>query len=724
MRAADDLRAWYGWAELFPAGPIEAGSLGRWQVLYHVGRYGLAAGGSLRLLFPAGSDWPALQGQDPYLESFATVTTTGRARLTWRYEARAHAEPWPRAAVVEVAQAPLVAGDTVLLYLGDPEGGSPGVRAQTFAQKGYEFRVAVDAFAHGNSMPVPSPTADIVGGPAARLEIVAPSRAAPGAPCELTVRVEDRWGNLARAYAGTLRLEGLPGLGAVDLTRADGSVRRVHATAPSQPGIYRVRGREVPVGLRAESNPLQVLDRALVRYWPLWGDLHGHGPEPHRPGAAAACLAHAHQVAALDYCSHQASDQQMTPACWREVQEATRRHNEPGRFVTLLGYGWAGNTAGGGAHNVLLAGDAAPLYCGADPSPGAEGVACFPLGRLRQALQEEGALLIASMGGPQVDLEQHDGAPGLLLEVHSSWGQAPWLVEEALRRGLPVGFVAGGGDARGRPGGSAPGAGDLVSRGGLTCVLAAEKTREAVWEALRARRCYATSGARILLEVQADGHEMGEEFGAVGPLRFAVRVAGTAEVERVEIRRGSQVAWSYPERPAPRAGWVRVVWGGALARDWPRQAPWDGTLRVHGARILAALPYGFDSPARGLILSNERAVSWRSTTASNENGLLLRLDPGPQARLEYHSPLATLDLALSDLPHEEQLGGEGLFVRLEPLPEGSGRRDLELSWTERELPPGTTAYHVLVQQVDGARAWSSPLYVRASPAGQFPKDAV
>lgn len=716
MLAHEDVRLWYGWAELSPNAPIVAGSFGRWRVTYHVGRYGIAAGGSLKLVFRAASDWPPLHGRDPYEENFMTVTTTGRAQVAWRYESRGYAQPWPKAVTVEVTQAGLVEGDTVLFYLGDPEGGSPGVRAQTFCDRAHEFRVVVDAFATGQFVAVPSPQAEIVGGPAERLVLIAPSRAMPGEPFELTVKLEDRWGNLARGYAGKVRLHGLAGPEAVELAEDDASVKRVRSAGLERPGVYRVQAREERLELAARSNPLHVSAPQADARLPLWGDLHGQSAETCGTNSADDYFRYARDVAGLDFCSHQGNAYQITGAFWQELQAIVRRYNEPGRFVTFLGYRWAGNTGGGGAHNVLFPGDGARLYrCShAQVADDGQGVACYPLPALHEALRDQEALLIASTGSPLANLDYHDPRLATLVEVYSSCGEAPWQLEEALRRGYVVGFVANGADLQGRPGSAYPGAGDAVSRGGLTCVYATAHSREAIWEALRSRRCYGTTGARILLDVRADGHLMGDVYRASSAPEIRVRVAGTSEIEQVTIHRGAEIAYRYPEQNRFRPGWLRVVWGGAAARDWPRHVPWDGTLRLHGARVRAALPYAFDSPAQGIFLSNEQAVSWRSTTAGNCSGVLLDLAAEPGARLEFFAPLTSLTVALADLPFEQQLGGERLHVRVERLPQGTGREDLEITWSEDTLRPGLTPYYVTVQQVDGAKAWSSPIYVHGS----------
>ena len=69
-------------------------------------------------------------------------------------------------------------------------------------------------------------------------------------------------------------------------------------------------------------------------------------------------------------------------------------------------------------------------------------------------------------------------------------------------------------------------------------MLARTLTREGIWEAIKARRCYATSGQRIALSVQADGHPMGSEFSVSGAPRIRVAAEGTADIEEIRVVRG------------------------------------------------------------------------------------------------------------------------------------------------------------------------------------------
>ena len=74
---------------------------------------------------------------------------------------------------------------------------------------------------------------------------------------------------------------------------------------------------------------------------------------------------------------------------------------------------------------------------------------------------------------------------------------------------------------------------------GLTAVFARELTREAVFRAIQERRCYATTGARILADFEVDGVPMGGEGVAGGPATVRARVAGTAPLKSLTIVRNN-----------------------------------------------------------------------------------------------------------------------------------------------------------------------------------------
>jgi hypothetical protein len=82
---------------------------------------------------------------------------------------------------------------------------------------------------------------------------------------------------------------------------------------------------------------------------------------------------------------------------------------------------------------------------------------------------------------------------------------------------------------------------------GKACVFAPELSRSAILAALRARRCYGTTAAKIFLDVRVGGHLMGEKVPQ--PAGRAVEVAVTArcpgEIDRIEVCRNNRFIYAH-----------------------------------------------------------------------------------------------------------------------------------------------------------------------------------
>ena len=76
----------------------------------------------------------------------------------------------------------------------------------------------------------------------------------------------------------------------------------------------------------------------------------------------------------------------------------------------------------------------------------------------------------------------------------------------------------------------------------MAAILSEELTREAVFQALRERRAYATSGPRILLRVSLGGHRMGSVLEAPETTEeLRLMVVSPDGIDRIEIIRSGQV---------------------------------------------------------------------------------------------------------------------------------------------------------------------------------------
>ncbi|MBM4044278.1 MAG: DUF3604 domain-containing protein [Planctomycetes bacterium] len=116
-------------------------------------------------------------------------------------------------------------------------------------------------------------------------------------------------------------------------------------------------------------------------------------------------------------------------------------------------------------------------------------------------------------------------------EVCAAWDyyiDKPEPFHRDLCAGRRLAFIGGSDSHRRNPG----------TCGALTGVWAAELSRQAVFEALRARRCFATSGSKMALDFRINGAFAGSEVSAAGPVELRIRAWGTRPLEKLRIVRG------------------------------------------------------------------------------------------------------------------------------------------------------------------------------------------
>lgn len=720
---------WYGKVHLDPDGDIVAGSFGTWRLAYTVGRYGIDNGGRLKVAFRLSSDWGRFQFTDPAADNYVTVTTNGDAKVAVSWEPKGYLRPYFGTITMRVYDGSLKEGDQVVVTLGDRLGGSRGTQAQTFIESELQFKFVVESFETGVFVELPSsPVVSILSAEPHRLVAIAPSLAVAGEPFALFVKAEDRWGNPARGYGGIVTVveaEGLAGATSYTYQTSDGGAHRFEGLVLQAPGTYRIAARDAE-GRAAVCNPVTVM-AAAPQHRIYWADIHGQTGETVGAGTVDEYFRFARDVAALDVTAHQGNDFQITQGLWAEIERSIREYHLPGRFITFLGWEWSGNHPAGGDHNVFYPlADAGMIYRSShwqiEDKSDAENDR-YPVSELYKTLKAnaEPALMIPHVGGRHCNLEFHDPDLEPVVEITSVHGRFEWLLEDALRRGYKVGVVGNSDDHTCRPGAAYPTDHSFGVRGGLTGIYAPELTREAVFAAYKARRTYATTGERIFLSVLADGYPMGAEFTSHRAPTIQVEVAGTAPLDRVEIKRGDQVIYAHPvvkpeERDPQR---VRVLWGGARIAGRGRHAKWDGELTLSQGQILSVRPFAFDVPSQGLREVAERKVSWVSSTSGDVDGVELYLDATPDTRVTFTSPLKSFGFRLAELQQgavRHEAGGLDQHVEAYLAPRQAAPGAAAFSFTDAQIQPGRNAYYVRVMQEDGEMAWSSPIYVNYEPS--------
>ncbi len=714
----------YGSATLSPAGPITAGSWGTWHLRYIAGSYGIDENGTLLVAWRFATDWGTPQTSDSSAPNYVSATTDSRScRVACRFDPKGYIRPWRACLAIDIVDGTLLPGDSITINYGDRSGGSAGTRAQTFVEKAFRFRTLIDAQGSGQYVTLPSsPATEIVAGEAVRLVAIVPSEAETGRQFDLVVKVEDGWGNPATSYSGTIALEeesgaiaNLPDSYTFQLD--DRGARRFGNCIVSRPGIFTICARALDGTLAGESNPMKALSTP-GSHRPFWADLHGQSGETVGTNSVRDYFAFARETSALDVSGHQANDFQITEQIWEEIKAAANDANEPGRFVAFVGYEWSGTTAGGGDRNVYFLDSQAELLRSShaqisDLSDLATDR--YPVSELHKELAgRKDLFIIPHVGGRPSDLSYHSAALEPLVEIYSSWGEFEWMLRESISRGYHVGVVAGSDGHKGRPGSSYPGASAFGVYGGLTCILASDLTRSAIGEALIARRCYATSGQRIIVRASCENRPIGSQFRLDRPPAFDLEIVGTEELEQIELWRGNELLRSWPAIQERSPDQLRLSWKGARVRGRARKARWDGTLTVERGKILAVEGYAFDSPAEGVQDSGPNRVSWRSITTGDTDGILVALEAQADTLLAVDTPLVSTEISWSELGDSCKriaAGGLDLELMLERRPLGLKERHFRVSFRPASSPSGDHAYWIRVLQGDGAKAWTSPWYV-------------
>ena len=717
-------RAW-----IMPDTPVVAGAWGTWTLTYEVGAYGYDERARLKIASRFASDWGKPQFTDPKGAEYTTVrleTKCETAVASLAFEPRGQVRPWFKCLVASVADGSLYPGDRIHITVGDRSGGGPGSRAQTFRERGCEFRFFVDPF--GTELYVhleASPRIDIVGGAFHRLVALAPTTVRPGASFDALLKAEDVWGNPCERFDGEVRLDAVGGA----LAGLPASV----AFKSGEVAVARLRGLrlatagdEARVGARhgdarVESNLVRALGPGESKTW--WGDLHGQTRATVGTGTIDEYFAFGRDVALLDMMSHQANDFQVTEEEWRRLKGEIERYHEDGRCVIFVGYEWSGMTPGGGDRNVMYRGDIASLHRSshAEVDDMADAATdCFPVTELFEQFRgREDVLLVPHIGGRYADIVGfHDARLEPVVEIYSDWGRFEWLLHDALAKGYKVGVVSNSDGHKGRPGASHPGASTFGAYGGLTCVLADSLTRESVFEAIRARRCYGVTAAqRIHIELTVNGLPMGAEGPLSGEVVVSGRAVGTGPIERIDIFRGlTLVRTITPYTAGSFAGSnrYRVAWAGSRVRGRDRLTIWDGSLELSTGRVVDAVVFAMENPEKGIRLVGERRVQWISNTTGDDDGVDLTLDAPPEAVLRFRTPVIDLDVPLADLADGATrtfpAGGVDLRAFMRRLPAGDFTRELKIEHREAP-PPGAHAYWIRVTQEDGAQAWTSPVYL-------------
>ena len=275
----------------------------------------------------------------------------------------------------------------------------------------------------------------------------------------------------------------------------------------AEPGDIELRLNDAETGEElARANPLRVVASAPLRRY--WGDLHGQSGETVGTNPAESYFRYARDRAFVDIVGHQGNDFQITDRVLAGAQPPDgTRSTSPGASSACRATNgpatpaWAATATSSTA--ARAARSIAPRAFWSRDKTRSTATATRPR-TCSAPFQDEDAVVIAHVGGRYADIRfAHDGRLERAVEVHSTWGTFEWLLHDAFAQGYRVGVVCHSDDHKGRPGATRPGASTFGAIGGLTCYFMPELTRDALFEALRRRRHYGTTGTRLFMDLRA-----------------------------------------------------------------------------------------------------------------------------------------------------------------------------------------------------------------------------
>jgi len=306
-----------------------------------------------------------------------------------------------------------------------------------------------------------------------------------------------------------------------------------------------------------------------------------------------------------------------------------------------------------------------------------------------------------------------------------------------LRRGYHFGFVASTDHHAGFPGSY----GD-----GRLAVLAPAKTREAIWEAILARRVYAVTGDKILCRYEVNGAPMGAVAPPSDKASLLLDVIGGDRLDQVVIYRNAQ-PWQVLAGDELRTVSSQGRYKVRLEMGWGRSPEpylWEGIARVadgavigvegcfRGQSRLAPTADRSEDPdvnalRNGILAQEPDRVAWETTSFANVSTLhaqtaaiILEIAGDAQTRLDVEANGVRISQTLGELgtrgvaQHVQPWASEALLVH-HAVPDVAYRFQKTLGLGGSE--PGDTWY-VEIRQANGQYAWLSPVLIGDAGRGR------
>lgn len=500
-----------------------------------------------------------------------------------------------------------------------------------------------------------------------------------------------------------------------------------------------------------------------------WGDIHCHSGISYGRGSLEDAF-EAAQEQRLDFCSvvghsswhdtprdeehmnrirdyivYHDEGYERLARLWPEVKRLTRNVTKPGKFIPFLAFEWHSRQYGD--HNVYYL------------EPEGEIVKADSIGELRDKMKSHEALVIPhhigyTPGSRGINWDHFVGSEqSPFVEVYSFHGCSvtdtspyPMLremgprsyektMEAGLKKGHKFGIIASTDNHYGYPGSYGE---------GKVATYANELTQESLWEAFKARRVYAVTGDRIVVDFSLNDKFMGQEVhdGRKREINFSVQ--GDDFLDYVDLIKNGRIIERFNppftiqvQRNSTVRAKIRFQWGWGV-KD--RFTEWDGTLKLSDGLLRNVIPCFRAQPSEGADKGTERGALEKGGTLISR---ITNQDESSVSFLSYSfgnpTPLTPINNSIVldvEMPlnatMKASVNGRDFEHSLAELMEGQrshlvgGYLDVAVSFfhavpeaaftlkgrfIDAKQENETDYYYLCVRQKNNQWAWSSPIWV-------------
>ncbi len=729
-----------GSVSISPEGPFEAESWQSIDVTYTVGRLPMQDGAIVVLGRHFMSDSGRWQRDAPEEDNYISVRaskpgiTFSKQRVPIRGMHGGFRGAQSQLAF-KMEGGTLARGDSFTVTYGDTSGGSRGFQMQSFSNDASPLPIYVDFERSGTLFSLPIATFETTGGPFNAVHGFVPSVVGVGEAFDVSVRAEDVYFNRATGPVPAMRVYANE-IGFGELLKSENAIQFMRDVSFDKPGVYRFAFSDVDGNRVGMSDPIWVREDAGARIY--WGETHGHCGFAEGQGTPDAYFEFGRDDARLDFLTLSEHDLWMDDYEWKVLNDAVADFSEEGKFILYPGYEWTSRRDRGGHHNVFF------RRAGFERVPVQEAPHLGLLYRGLNAKYNSADVLIIPHAHQAADWRMTDVGMERLVEIMSTHGTFEWFGNRYLANGREVGFISASDDHLSHPGYTSGSGATYKQHGGLAAVFAPVLTTDTVFDALRNRQTYATSGARIILDATLNGERMGTRQAFADERIIEGQVFGTSAIDSIELVKNGEVIEriDYLTQASGERGQMQIRFASdseVYGRDNPRgYRPWKGGIDVAGATIDNVATPGFQDRRFEWARRDEddaNRIEFSTATRGRANNMLLTLsgitdDTSVRITLKESREVGTAPIQIRK---PAQIPSADVTFRIGDAVDGRlsnafqvGRHKDELSlrfinprapfdqsfsFKDSDNPQPGDYYYVRVTQLDGAQAWSSPFWV-------------